>query len=167
MESPVGVKRSIIIISIMLIVNAIALMSTSCNCGADKATTGDISVPIIVEDSKNIGSIDIVLTYDPSVLEITDTLTGELAQDAMMEYNADNPGRVNIGIIDTDGISGDGTLVIIGFNVVDKTGTSQLTLEAVKTNDASSLIDVINKITDGVYQAETNNLQAPVIGFTN
>ncbi len=160
-------NRFVISFSAILLVSTLGLMSFSCGCGENKKTAGDISVPIDIRDSKNIGSVDIVFTYDPSVLEITEVLPGELTQNAMMEYNAENPGKVNIGIIDTDGISGDGTLVTIGFNVVNDTGTNQFKLETVKTHDATTLIDVINYATDGIYRAEGNTLEAPIIYFTD
>ena len=160
-------KRFIAIFSVVFLISATGIISYSCSCGKDKKAAGDISVPITVQNSKNIGSVDIVFKYDPGVLEITDVLPGKLSENSMMEYNAENPGRVNIGIVDTDGISGDGDLVIIGFDVVDKTGTSQLELEAVKTHDATSLIDVINKTTDGSYKAEGNSLKEPAIIFSD
>ena len=173
-------KKLRVCISVLIAVSAVGLSAVLCSCGCEPdtsedieesnaipETTGDISVPINVRNSENIGSIDIVLTYDSSALEVTDVLPGELAQNGMMEYNAENLGRVNIGIIDTDGISGDGALVIMGFNVINKSGTSFFELESVKTHDATSLIDVINKTTDGTYRAEGNILEAPVISFND
>jgi hypothetical protein len=155
------------LLKFLLSVIFLGLMSFLLGCGADKKATGEINVPIHVQNSNNIGSIDIDFKYNPDVLEITDVLPGELTQNAMMEYNSDNPGILIIGIIDTDGISGSGDLVIIKFDVVDQTRTSQLDLVSVKTHDASSLIDVINKNTDGIYKAEGNVLETPVISFAD
>jgi len=170
-----------ICIAVFLAISAAGLLSGLCSCGcgtepdtsedietsAIPETAGDISVPISVQNSENIGSIDIVLTYDPGALEITGVTPGDLAQNAMMEYNADSPGRVNIGVIDSDGISGDGTLVLMEFNVIDKAGTSLLKLESVKTHNVISLIDIINNTADGIYRAEGNTLEAPVIRFND
>jgi hypothetical protein len=162
-----SLKRFVISFIAILLVSGIGLSAFSCSCGGDKDIAGEIAVPINVQNSENIGSVDIVLTYDSEVLEITEVIAGELAQDSMMESNIQNLGRVNIGIIDTDGISGSGTLAIIRLNVTDKAGTSHLKLESVKTHDVTTLIDVINITTDGLFRAEDNDLDAPVISFTN
>lgn len=162
-----SMKRFLINFIAILLVSAVGLLSFSCECGKDKDVAGDIAVPINIQSSDNIGSVDIVLTYDSEVLEVTNVIAGELAQDSMMEFNIQNLGRVNIGVIDTDGISGDGILAIVGFSVIDKAGTSHLKLESVKTHDVTTLIDVINITTDGLFRAEENYLEAPGISFTN
>ena len=171
-------KKLRVYIPAFLVIIAVGLSAVLCSCGCEPdteeiieetsaipETVGDISVPINVRNSENIGSIDIVLNYDSGALEITGVTPGDLAQNAMMEYNMDSPGRVNIGIIDTDGISGDGSMAIIGFIVIDEAVICRLELESVKTHNATSLIDVINNTTDGIYRAEGNILEAPVINF--
>ncbi len=89
----------------------------------------------------------------------------DLAENAMMEYNIENPGRVIIGIIDSSGINGDGTVATVSFNVVDSEGTSTLTLEKVETHDATTLVDIINETSDGGFVAKEQSVTAPLISF--
>jgi hypothetical protein len=161
------IKRTLLSMIAILLVIVAGFSSYSCGCEEDKGISGDIAVPIRIQNANNIGSIEILLTYDSEVLEVTGVIAGELAQDSMLEYNIQNTDEVNIGIIDTDGISGEGILATIGFNVIDKVGTSYLTLESVRTHDVTTLIDVINNTTNGIFIAEDNDLEAPVISFTN
>ncbi len=129
----------------------------------DGANGGQVKVPINLEGANNIGSISIELVYDSDVLEATEVVAGELAANAMIESNIQNPGRVIIGIIDSSGINGDGAIATVSFNQVGDGGTSPLTLENVETHDATTLVDIINETSDGSFAAEGNAVTAPVI----
>ena len=104
----------------------------------------EIVVPINMESAHNIGSIGMSLLYDSSLLEIADVKPGELSENAMIDYSVRNPGQVNIGVIDSRGINGNGTVAVIVFNVTDEEGVSTLRFAGVQTHDAATLIDVIN-----------------------
>ena len=78
----------------------------------------------------------------------------------MMDFTTARPGRVWVGIVDSNGMSGDGSLVIMSFQAVGEGETvSQLTLENVEAYDAQTLIDIIAQATPG------NLSSPPAISF--
>ena len=158
-------KKWIIAGLVIIIILIVVLVIVLAGGGGGGDGDGDVVVPISVQGASKVGSISIELTYDSTVLEVTDVKSGELASNAMMEYNIDNPGVVIIGIVDSSGINGDGAVAEIEFNVVDSEGTSPLTLGTVETHDAESLIDIINETSNGSYDGEGDNITLPLIRF--
>ena len=75
---------------------------------------------------------------------------GTLAGNAMMDFTTARPGRVWVGIVDSNGINGNGSLVVVSFQEVGQgAATGQLTLENVEAYDAQTLIDIITQATPG------------------
>ncbi len=160
-------KKWLVVGLVIVIILIVVLVIVLARGGGGGDGDGDVVVPINLQGASNVGSISIELTYDSTVLEAIDVKSGELASNAMMEYNIDNPGLVIIGIVDSSGINGDGALAEIGFDVIDSERTSSLTLSSVETHDATSLIDIINEPSDGSFVAEVNTVIAPVVRFVD
>lgn len=163
-------KRWLIIGLVLVIVLIVVLVIVLGGGSSDEdsgGTVGEVSVPVNLQGASNVGSISIELTYDSTVLEATEVKAGELTKSAMLEYNINNPGKIIIGIIDSSGINGDGTVAEIRFNTVDSGGASPLTLNTVETHDATSLIDIINETSDGSFTAEGNAVTAPLVAFAD
>lgn len=119
-----------------------------------------------MKGAKNLGTLHIELVYDPAILEAISFEPAELTQNALVEVNLDNPGRVVIGIIDTDGIQGDGPVVVISFKPVGQQGNSTLALENVAANNATTLIDVPTAVTSGTFTASGRAISLPEIVLT-
>jgi len=67
-----------------------------------------------------------------------------------MDFTTTHPGRVWVGIVDSNGISDNGSLVVVSFQRVGQGAeTGQLTLENVEAYDAQTLIDIITQATPG------------------
>jgi hypothetical protein len=158
------------------VILVLSMFTASCSCGGDDipipgeqqeviTSSGDIIVPVEFQNAENIGSVNLVLTYDSSALDITQVSLGESAKEAMLEYNAKEPGKVVIGIIDTSGISGNGAIVLIGFNAIQSADSSPLTLESVVTHDATELTEIVNETSDGMFDGEDNSVEAPTVKF--
>ena len=117
--------------------------------------------------ASNVGSLEFVLVYEPSVLEVTTMEQAALAGDAMVEFTTQEPGRVWAGIIDAEGMTGDGPLAVISFKVVGQSDSSTpLTLAAVSAFDATTLVDLITQTSEGSFQAENMFITAPTLTFT-
>jgi len=111
-----------------------------------------VKVPIKITGASNVGAIEIVLTYDSTVLSVTGVEKGALVKNSLFDYNKDTPGIVAIGAADTNGINGDGSVANISFNVVGKIGdTSPLTLETAQLNDVNTYIDILVSKTSGTF----------------
>ena len=110
-------------------------------------------VPIEVAGASNVGSLHIELVYDPAVLDPLEVKTGALASGAMLEKNMDTPGRVVIGLISAQGISGEGQVAVVSFDVPGQQGdTSPLSLENVQAHDATSLSTIQTTVESGTFR---------------
>ena len=132
---------------------------------APSPTSELIAVPISVKGARDLGTLHIELVYDPAILKADSFESGELAQNALVEVNPDTPGRVVIGIIDTDGIQGDGPVVIISFKPVGQQGNSTLALENVTAHSATTLIDVPTTVSSGTFAIGGGATSLPEIVF--
>ena len=125
-----------------------------------------VNVPIYLTGAKNVGSLEFVLTYDPTVLEVSDVEAGGLAQNSLFDFGVRVPGRLWAGLIDTDGINGDGPVAVVSFEVIGPgSSASRLTLENVATYDARSLLDILTDATSGSFTVDGPTLTAPVLAF--
>jgi len=128
-------------------------------------------VPIEIAGASNVGSMHIELAYDPAVLEPVDVKTGALATGAFLESNLDTPGRVVLGLVAAQGISGNGQVAVVLFDVPGRQGdSSSLTLENVQANDASTLSAIQTSFQNGTFQvggaggADTTTLIIGIFG---
>ena len=104
-------------------------VSVSDTTGAKGST---VEVLINLEGASEVGSMDIVLTYDANILSAVDVEAGALGKNALIESNTANDGAVIIALADSSGINGDGAVAIVAFEVIGDVGTtSYLTLEEV------------------------------------
>ena len=126
----------------------------------------NVNVPIHLTGGENIGSLEFVLTYDPSVLEVSGVEAGGLAQSALFDFGSRSPGRLWAGLIDSEGINGDGPIAVVSFEVVGPgASTSLLALENITTYDASSLLDILTNATSGSFTVDGLALTAPTLAF--
>ncbi|MFP6635701.1 MAG: cohesin domain-containing protein, partial [Dehalococcoidia bacterium] len=126
----------------------------------------NINVPIHLTGAENIGSLEFVLAYDPAVLEVSGVEAGGLAQSALFDFGTRSPGRLWAGLIDSEGINGDGPIAVVSFKVVGPgASTSLLALENITTYDASSLLDILTNATSGSFTVDGRALTAPTLAF--
>jgi hypothetical protein len=113
---------------------------------------GDIAkVPIILEGASDVGSMDMVLKYDPDVLSAVDVEAGELGKNALIEANTARKWEVIIALVDSSGINGDGAVTTISFEVTGDVGsTSPLTLEEVSVHNLD-LGELISNTVNGTF----------------
>ena len=123
--------------------------------------SGGLEVPVNANGASNVGSLEFELVYDSTALQAVGVEKGTLAGNAMMDFTTARPGRVWVGIVDSNGINGNGSLVVVSFQGVGEgAATGQLTLENVEAYDAQTLIDIITQTTPG------NLSTPPAISFT-
>ena len=130
------------------------------------APPSDIVVPVSLERASNVGSLEFVLLYDPAVLRVSKIEPGDLAGNALIEFSGGSPGRVWAGMIDVNGMNGDGAVALITFDIVGESGsTSPLTLQNVSANDATTLLDLLIEVSAGSFAVEDLALTTPTLGF--
>ena len=126
----------------------------------------EIEVPVLLQGAAGVGSLEFVLLYEPTVLEVTGVKTGALVTTALLESSTLTSGSLWAGIIDAEGISGDGPVAVITFAIVgDSESNSALTLDNVAAYDASLLLDIIAQASAGSFTVKDHSLTAPSLGF--
>lgn len=124
-----------------------------------------ISVPVNVRGASNLGGLKLDIVYDSALLEATAVTGGELARNAMIESNLETPGRVTVGIIDVDGISGDGSVIKVAFKARGTPGTMSLALENLEAYDAGTLYEIVAESLPGEVVAGEGSFSAPMVTF--
>ena len=161
-----SIKRILIIAALAVFIIMPALScgrAASCLKSVRKsgATTGQVTAPVNANNASNLGSLEFELVYDPGILQPDSVTKGELADNAMIDFSFTRSGRVWVAMVDSNGISGNGSLAVITFRRV---GTSQtaaiLTLENVRAHNATTLVDIITSTTAGSLTTP------PAINFT-
>lgn len=105
--------------------------------GSASAPSGTVQIPVTLNNADNIGSMDLVLTYDSSVLRATEVRKGSLTEDSILESNIVD-GTIRIGFIDMAGVSGSGSFVNVIFEVI---GTETASVETSKDDKSSISLD--------------------------
>jgi hypothetical protein len=121
------------------------------DCSGSPGST--VAVPLDIRGASNVGAISIVLTYDPSVIGVSEVVEGDLTGNSMLAYESAVPGILCISTADADGINGDGSLAVILFSVIGELGdTSPLTLETFEANHFDTLLEIPTSVTSGTFK---------------
>jgi hypothetical protein len=108
-----------------------------------------VLVPINIKNAKNIGNMDLLLTYDPKVLKATEVLKGSLTGDTMFESNIQTAPEIRISFASTKGVNGDGSIAYINFQAVGSAGsTSRISFVDTLANEAGTMAKLSGKSTD-------------------
>jgi len=152
---------------------ALLLVLVACGGGEQPTPTPDsvlansVEVPINAIGASNVGSLEFVVVYDPEVLIPTKVEKGLLATNALIESNTLVPSQVWVGMVDANGMSGDGSLIAITFEVLGGGSLrSLLTIENTTAYDADTLLDILSQAAAGAVLAQDRSFTAPVIRFS-
>jgi hypothetical protein len=121
-----------------------------------KPCGSSVQIPLTLNGIEDkIGNIDITLSYDPSVLEATEVIKGDLTTDSLFEYNI-MAGTILISLADAEGFSGNGTIAYVTFNVIGAAdSTSPLQIAALAANRADDYEALTIPTNDGVFRVES------------
>ena len=123
-----------------------------------------LTMQVMAVAADNIGALEFVLVYDPSLLELAGVQAGSLVSDALVDLSSPTPGRIWAGIVSVEGIDGNGPLTELTFRWLQEADEPvPLTLESVSAYNADTLVDVIPDIVPG--QAERTGAVSPVLLF--
>jgi hypothetical protein len=113
-----------------------------------------VSIPVFIKNAVNVGNMDFYIEYDSNVLEIDSYTKGSLTENSLLEANImDN--EILVAFTDTDGISGDGSLVYIKFTVVGSEGDScNIVPNIIEANEVESYDPIIIFSESGSFSVE-------------
>lgn len=145
--------KKILVLLILALFLPLAFAATSVTVSDASAAKGStVKVPINVAGASKIGSMDIVLSYDSSVLRAVKVEKGDLTARSLFESDVAASGRVLIVLADSSGFSGDGSVAVASFEVIGEAGRSgAITLSTVKATGAETLLDVQLSKRDGTF----------------
>ena len=127
-----------------------------------------LEVPIHAKGASQLGSLEFVLVYEPSLLEVVEVKRGPLASNALLEFHNGTPGRLWTGIVDANGITGEGPLAIISFRPIAMSpAPSPLVLESVSAYSASTLLDMPVQPSSGEFTIQGQKITSPEVAFTS
>ncbi|MEI6293546.1 MAG: cohesin domain-containing protein [Methanomicrobiales archaeon] len=132
----------------LLVGGAAAAMTVSVGSTTVNANSKAV-IPVTVSGASNLGAMDLVITYDPAVLKFSSADLGELSTNGMIDSNAGTPGTVKIGIVDTKGVTGDGTLVKMTFDVIGQNGATSPVNVQVAGAWNLDLVDIQTSVSGG------------------
>lgn len=146
-------KKTLFILCLALLIPAALASAASVSIGdASGSKGGTFKVPINVAGASKIGSMDIVVEYDPSVLKVVSAEKGTLTTNALFETNTATSGKVVIVLADSAGFSGDGSVAAVNFEIIGEPGSSSaLTLTTVEATNAETVLDVQLTKTNGIF----------------
>ena len=111
------------------------------------ASAGEsVDVAVIVEGANELGSMDLVITFDPEIVEVMSVGKGELNRGLLSSHTTD--GKLAISLADSKGISGDGEIAVITFKAL-KEGTTELKIESVRAYNVNTHTDIAVDATNG------------------
>ncbi len=123
-----------------------------------------LEVPIEVLAAFNVGGLQLELTYDPEVLQLTEVRAGPLARNALLESNDDIPGRLRLALVDSSGIDGDGAVVRVIFLPTGRGVSSSFALESVEASDVD-LKGLVVITSPGLYTGPGDPVTSPTLSF--
>jgi hypothetical protein len=99
----------------------------------------EITIPVSIQDANGIGALLFNIRYGTLLLTYVSTEPGTLKPDAVVEAREITPGVVEIGVIDSKGITGSGTVAQMKFKVTGDPGSStSMNLAVLEAYDATS-----------------------------
>lgn len=128
---------------------------------------GQVQIPVEIKGATDLGALHLELAYDTQSLSVVSVKNGEAAQEAILEYNINEPGKVVIGLVSVPGIHQDGSLVTVVFDVQKNAGSTNLNLENISAFDADNLSAISASDSSGSFSAEDKSFVSPTLVFNS
>ena len=105
--------------------NSVSAETLTLTVEPQEGMPGDqLKVSVSASNADDLGALQAEVTFDPNVLDLQSVSSGELAGEALVDFAVTESGTAKIGIATLEGISGDGELLILEFQVVGGDGDS-------------------------------------------
>jgi hypothetical protein len=133
---------------------------------ADFLREGEVLVPVLLDGADHVRVLEFSLEYDTDVVTAVSVIQGDVGRLAVMQYDIDRSGTLQVLVRDVTGVSGTGSVVIVRFRtnqVVPEPASLRFTsLDAI---DTRTMLDMPVQGEDGWIDTATLEIQSPVIRF--
>jgi len=120
-----------------------------------------VEIPVAISGAHSLGSMDVKVAFNSSVLQLVNVTRAELAQTATLEYNT-TPGNGSVSFISQDAINGNGTVYVIRFFIRARFN-STINIVSAEASEAEAPFAPIPLIsTNGSF----TYVDPPIAGFT-
>ncbi len=131
----------------------------------EDTSIAEVKIPVDIKGASNIGSLHFEMVYDTTGLTLTSVSSGALLGNAIFKYSS-VPGRLVCGMVSSSGIKGDGSIIVITFQVLGKgEKTIPLTLENVTAYDGTSLTKLSLSMLNGSFLPRDGSFIPPSLSF--
>ncbi len=168
--------KILLIIVAVLVVIIIAILAFLLLRDTDSQTAGEpestpettvaatVELPIAVQGALELGSLLVEVGYDTGMLDLQSVKAGALGRNALLESNQETPGMVRIGLVDPNGINGDGEIITLVFLLIKSGGSSPFTLELVEASD-TDLRDLVVQVNSSQFTGPDDLFVPPALVF--
>ena len=134
-----------VLLMIVLIIPPVTAEGFIITIRDQSVSTGSAAViPIHITNAEELGEMNLEVSFDPSVLQFSSVDLGDISKNGIIEAAETRPGTIVINLVDNAGISQDGDLLKLKFDVIGNDGTS-------------SMVSITPK---GIYNLDKNDIPA-------
>jgi len=111
---------------------------------ASKYNDGRLAVSIDLDDASDVYSADMMVTYDPQILTLTDVSGTAATSEWLSEHRITAPGKLRISMAGAHQPSSDGSLATLSFDAVSADAIRSLNLSEFKLNGGRLRTEIHN-----------------------
>ena len=159
-----------VVVVIVAVVLAVVLLAPDEGGKAGLPSGGftEVKIPVAIQGAANVGSLHFELVYNESVLHAVGVEKGTVVGGALFEYNVDVPGRVIVGLVDINGISGDGSIAIVTFQASEENEiTVNLDLSNIAAHAIATLAEIPATYSAGSFTSAGGSYVSPILILTS
>jgi hypothetical protein len=150
----------------VLIVVIVVVVLNLMGGGGGTGLVTEVKVPINLKNAANIASLHLELTYDSKTLNAVSLTGGNSLGNAIYEYDLKSPGEILFGMVSSQGIKTDGSLVVITFKLSTTAGSvTSMNLKNVIAYDGNTFTEVSSSTTAGSLNIRSGDVLPPTITF--
>ena len=124
-----------------------------------------VRIPVSFCGADRLGDLNLTINYGTDVLRATGFQRGAMLGDALFDVNLEPPGTIRLGLADNQGLSGDGYLVYLEFDVIGAAGSSTVLRGRVTTATRVDNDQPLNvQVQDGLFTVTPSSLPGDADG---
>jgi hypothetical protein len=155
-------KLLIIILAVLMMASPVSAAAMKLQVDAQTVNPGSrVVIPVKVSGAANLGGMDLIVLYNSSVLKYVKAEKGSISSNEIILANESRPGLISVSIVDSTGISGDGTLCQLSFDVTGTPGSSSPIAPAVRGAYTMDLKDISSEVSGTTITVSSGGRMVP------
>ena len=84
------------------------------------------TIPVIIKNAEELAEVSFEISYDPAILKFSGADSGDISKNGIFEVSETKPGTIFINFVEDSGISQDGEIMKLTFEVPGSIGSSAM-----------------------------------------